>query len=175
MCSYTTSTTHALPGWDAAAERRDAQGEFHSAAQARAWAARRIGAGRAASSGRGLSVRASSSVCVYGRTKRTRVESIFHWYLEQRKNDRSGCLADVVVALPRLEVGVKPQAPGSWSQLPALWVWLVRLTKSLASTFAESTRQPCLRRYSLREVRTPSLCLGFSWSKFFFFLLSCVD
>jgi hypothetical protein len=29
---------HALPGWDAAAERRDAQGEFHSAAQARAWA-----------------------------------------------------------------------------------------------------------------------------------------
>jgi hypothetical protein len=30
---------YALPGWDAAAERRDAQGEFHSsAAQARAWA-----------------------------------------------------------------------------------------------------------------------------------------
>jgi hypothetical protein len=29
---------HALPGWDAAAERRDAQDEFHSAAQARAWA-----------------------------------------------------------------------------------------------------------------------------------------
>jgi hypothetical protein len=29
---------HALPGWGAAAERRDAQGEFHSAAQARAWA-----------------------------------------------------------------------------------------------------------------------------------------
>jgi hypothetical protein len=28
----------ALPGWDAAAERRDAQGEFHSVAQARAWA-----------------------------------------------------------------------------------------------------------------------------------------
>jgi hypothetical protein len=28
----------ALPGWDAAAERRDAQDEFHSAAQARAWA-----------------------------------------------------------------------------------------------------------------------------------------
>jgi hypothetical protein len=27
-----------LPGWDAAAERRDAQDEFHSAAQARAWA-----------------------------------------------------------------------------------------------------------------------------------------
>jgi hypothetical protein len=25
-------------GWDASAERRDAQGEFHSAAQARAWA-----------------------------------------------------------------------------------------------------------------------------------------
>jgi hypothetical protein len=25
---------YALPGWDAAAERRDAQGEFHSAAQA---------------------------------------------------------------------------------------------------------------------------------------------
>jgi hypothetical protein len=55
---------YALPGWDAAAERRDAQGEFHSAAQARAWAdgdpsmrttallstawaARPIGAGRA--------------------------------------------------------------------------------------------------------------------------------
>jgi hypothetical protein len=30
---------YALPGWDAAAERRDAQGEFHSAAQAWAWAA----------------------------------------------------------------------------------------------------------------------------------------
>ena len=29
---------YALPGWDAAAERRDAQGEFRSAAQARAWA-----------------------------------------------------------------------------------------------------------------------------------------
>jgi hypothetical protein len=29
---------YALPGWDTAAERRDAQGEFHSAAQARAWA-----------------------------------------------------------------------------------------------------------------------------------------
>jgi hypothetical protein len=29
---------YALPGWDAAAERRGAQGEFHSAAQARAWA-----------------------------------------------------------------------------------------------------------------------------------------
>jgi hypothetical protein len=29
---------YGLPGWDAAAERRDAQGEFHSAAQARAWA-----------------------------------------------------------------------------------------------------------------------------------------
>jgi hypothetical protein len=28
----------ALPGWDAAAERRDAQDEFHIAAQARAWA-----------------------------------------------------------------------------------------------------------------------------------------
>jgi hypothetical protein len=26
------------PGWDAAAERRDAQDEFHSVAQARAWA-----------------------------------------------------------------------------------------------------------------------------------------
>ena len=29
---------YALPGWDAAAERRDAQDEFHSAAQARTWA-----------------------------------------------------------------------------------------------------------------------------------------
>jgi hypothetical protein len=29
---------YALPGWDAAAERRDAQDEFHSAAQARSWA-----------------------------------------------------------------------------------------------------------------------------------------
>jgi hypothetical protein len=29
---------YALPGWDAAAERCDVQGEFHSAAQARAWA-----------------------------------------------------------------------------------------------------------------------------------------
>jgi hypothetical protein len=29
---------YALPGWDATAESRDAQGEFHSAAQARAWA-----------------------------------------------------------------------------------------------------------------------------------------
>jgi hypothetical protein len=27
---------YALPGWDSAAERRDAQDEFHSAAQARA-------------------------------------------------------------------------------------------------------------------------------------------
>jgi hypothetical protein len=59
---------YALPGWDAAAERRDAQDEFHSAAQARAWAdfdasmrttallptawaARLVGAGRAAQSG----------------------------------------------------------------------------------------------------------------------------
>ena len=29
---------YALPGWDAAAERRDAQDELHSAAQARSWA-----------------------------------------------------------------------------------------------------------------------------------------
>jgi hypothetical protein len=29
---------YALPGWGAAAERRDAQDEFHSAAQTRAWA-----------------------------------------------------------------------------------------------------------------------------------------
>jgi hypothetical protein len=29
---------YALPGWDVAAERRDAQDELHSAAQARAWA-----------------------------------------------------------------------------------------------------------------------------------------
>jgi hypothetical protein len=37
-CSSTASTT-ALPGWDAAAKRRDAQDEFHSAAQqAQAWA-----------------------------------------------------------------------------------------------------------------------------------------
>jgi hypothetical protein len=28
---------YALPGWDTAAERRDAQDEFHSAAQARTW------------------------------------------------------------------------------------------------------------------------------------------
>jgi hypothetical protein len=28
---------YTLPGWDAAAERRDAQDELHSAAQARAW------------------------------------------------------------------------------------------------------------------------------------------
>jgi hypothetical protein len=38
-CSYTAFTTHCRPGWDAAAERRrDAQDEFNSAAQARAWA-----------------------------------------------------------------------------------------------------------------------------------------
>jgi hypothetical protein len=30
--------SYTLPGWDAAAERCDAQDEFHSAAQARAWA-----------------------------------------------------------------------------------------------------------------------------------------
>jgi hypothetical protein len=29
---------YALPGWDAAAKRRGAQGEFQSVAQARAWA-----------------------------------------------------------------------------------------------------------------------------------------
>jgi hypothetical protein len=33
-----TTKHYALPGWDAAAERRDAQDELHSAAQARAWA-----------------------------------------------------------------------------------------------------------------------------------------
>jgi hypothetical protein len=32
------SLPYALPGWDAAAERRGAQDEIHSAAQARAWA-----------------------------------------------------------------------------------------------------------------------------------------
>jgi hypothetical protein len=61
---------YALPVWDAAVERRGAQGEFHSAAQARAWAggdfdadrglglggvgrspARRVRAGRAVPSG----------------------------------------------------------------------------------------------------------------------------
>ena len=29
---------YALPGWDVAAERRNAQDELHSAARARAWA-----------------------------------------------------------------------------------------------------------------------------------------
>jgi hypothetical protein len=38
MCSSTGRLHYALPGWDAAAERRDAQDELHSAAQARAWA-----------------------------------------------------------------------------------------------------------------------------------------
>jgi hypothetical protein len=38
MCSSTAFTTHYRPGWYAAVERRDAQDEFHSAAQARAWA-----------------------------------------------------------------------------------------------------------------------------------------
>jgi hypothetical protein len=31
-----------------------------------------------------------------------RAESIFHWYLEQRKNERSGCLAGFVDVLPNL-------------------------------------------------------------------------
>jgi hypothetical protein len=69
MCSATAFIHHALPGWDATAERRDAEDEFHSAAQAPGkgvggrrlrcaprpwplapteWAARPIGAGRAA-------------------------------------------------------------------------------------------------------------------------------
>jgi hypothetical protein len=65
---------YVLPGWDAAVERRDAQDEFHSAAQARAWvdggfgadhtalgptdwAARPIGAGRAVEKGRGRRLR----------------------------------------------------------------------------------------------------------------------
>jgi hypothetical protein len=38
MCSSTAFTTHYRPGWDATAERCDAQDELHSAAQARAWA-----------------------------------------------------------------------------------------------------------------------------------------
>jgi hypothetical protein len=66
---------YALPGWDAAAERRDAQYESHSAAQARArgrtatsrratalasmeWAARPVRAGRAAPAGGEAGVRA---------------------------------------------------------------------------------------------------------------------
>jgi hypothetical protein len=58
VCSYLHRLHYALPGWDTAAERRDAQDEFHSAAQSRAWAAlstawtaRLISARRAASSG----------------------------------------------------------------------------------------------------------------------------
>jgi hypothetical protein len=40
MCDVLLRYLHyALPGWDAAAERCDAQDELHSAAQARAWAA----------------------------------------------------------------------------------------------------------------------------------------
>jgi hypothetical protein len=38
MCSYTACTTHYRGGTCVAAERRDAQDELHSAAQARAWA-----------------------------------------------------------------------------------------------------------------------------------------
>jgi hypothetical protein len=38
MCSYTACTTRYRGGWDATAERRKAQDELHSAAQARAWA-----------------------------------------------------------------------------------------------------------------------------------------
>jgi hypothetical protein len=40
MCSSTAFTTfyRGVLGWDAAVERRDAQDELHSAAQARAWA-----------------------------------------------------------------------------------------------------------------------------------------
>jgi hypothetical protein len=49
MCSSTAFTTRYRgpewdSEWDAAAERRDAQGEFHSAAQARAWADGAFGA-----------------------------------------------------------------------------------------------------------------------------------
>jgi hypothetical protein len=36
--AFCPSSPYALPGWDAAAERRDTQDELHSAAQARAWA-----------------------------------------------------------------------------------------------------------------------------------------
>jgi hypothetical protein len=42
---------YALPGWDAAAERRDAQDEFHSATQARAWADGDFGADHGLASG----------------------------------------------------------------------------------------------------------------------------
>jgi hypothetical protein len=103
-----------VPGWDAAAERHDAQDGFHSAAQARAWAGGDFdadhgfafdGVGRPAhwSRARGLTgVEAAALraplLCIsllhtfffsIVRLLKTgsRVESIFHWYLEQKKND----------------------------------------------------------------------------------------
>ena len=57
---------------------------------------------------------------------RSRVESIFHWYLGQRKNDRSGCLADFAVALPRLGVGEAAGAVGTGSSCLPCSVWVMR-------------------------------------------------
>jgi hypothetical protein len=64
---------HALPGWDAAAERRDAQGELRSAAQARAWACGDFdadhgfasdGVGRSAHSSRARGLRGAEAAAV---------------------------------------------------------------------------------------------------------------
>jgi hypothetical protein len=53
---------------------------------------------------------------------------MFHWYLGQRKNDRSGCLkADFAVALPRRGVGETAAAEGTGSSCPALAAWVMRL------------------------------------------------
>jgi hypothetical protein len=50
---------------------------------------------------------------------RSRVESIFHWYLEQRKNERSGCPAGFVDVLPRLGEAA-PAGAGATMQMAGL-------------------------------------------------------
>jgi hypothetical protein len=62
-----------------------------------------------------------------------RVESIFHWYLEQRKNERSGCLAGFVDVLPRLG---EAAPTGAGDRAPGLLVGFAS-AKVVDTTFAE--------------------------------------
>ena len=61
------------------------------------------------------------------------MESIFHWYLEQRKNERSGCLAGFVDVLPRLG---EAAPTGAGDRAPGLLVGFAS-AKVVDTTFAE--------------------------------------
>jgi hypothetical protein len=79
------------------------------------------------------------------------VESIFHWYLEQKKNDE-------VAVRSRLRSSHYPgeaaAAEGTGSSCSALMAWVMRLLKSLATTFSDLQDRAVSLRKSIKIYAT---------------------